>query len=207
MAWCETHCFANIGFDTSHQLALLRRSFKQGYRTVRIVLVYCPNDVCDLIPEWHEAGKRIYDRAAQLGPLRASYALDMLWCRWIAATDPDARDYHEIVLTGYSGAIWHQQTERLRELRELCRVYDADFAIVLFPFLHDLEDKRFHQAYAQLERFCEQEDIPFLSLLPTLQNNAQEELVVNRYDPHPNERAHALAAEAVEQFLDDLDAR
>jgi len=203
----ETHCFANIGLDTQAECELLQHAFGEGYRTDRVVLVYCPNDVSDLISEWHEAGERIGRRARQIGPLRASYALDMLWCRWVATTDPDACQYQEFMLEGYTGDIWHKQIERLRAIRDLCDANGAKFSIVLFPFLHDLDDERFHQAYDQLADFCEREEIPFLNLLPTLRAHGEEGLIVNRFDPHPNEWAHSLAADAVIQFLDELDAR
>ncbi|MBX3415907.1 MAG: hypothetical protein KF708_24715 [Pirellulales bacterium] len=203
----EANCFANVGLDTGAQLDLIRRAHEQGYGTDDLVLVYCPNDVCDLIPEWRAVGEHINERVLQLGALRASYALDMFWCRWIAATDPAARGHFDIVPTGYGGETWRRQTERLRSLRDFCRENDIRFSIVLFPFLHDLDDEQYHRAYDQLETFCAREEIPFLNLLPILAPHAAEGLIVNRFDPHPNERAHSLAADAILEFLDELDER
>jgi hypothetical protein len=46
-----------------------------------------------------------------------------------------------------------------------------------------------------------------LDLWPVLKPHLGEGLTVNRFDAHPNERAHALAAEAIErELLRDLTA-
>jgi hypothetical protein len=53
--------------------------------------------------------------------------------------------------------------------------------------------------------FCKSERIPVLDLEPTFRTHAGENLVVSRFDAHPNERAHAIAAEAIETgLLSDL---
>ena len=47
--------------------------------------------------------------------------------------------------------------------------------------------------------------IPVLDLAPVLEPHLAEGLVVNGFDAHPNERAHQLAAEAMErELLPDL---
>jgi hypothetical protein len=43
--------------------------------------------------------------------------------------------------------------------------------------------------------------VPHLDLLPVYVDYADAELVVNRFDAHPNEFAHSLAAEAIGRFL------
>jgi len=40
-----------------------------------------------------------------------------------------------------------------------------------------------------------------LDLEPVLRAHASENLMVSRFDGHPNERAHAIAAEAIEKDL------
>jgi lysophospholipase L1-like esterase len=44
-------------------------------------------------------------------------------------------------------------------------------------------------------------EIPTFDLLPVLSKRRPTELTVNRLDAHPNELAHELAAEAIEQEL------
>ena len=42
-----------------------------------------------------------------------------------------------------------------------------------------------------------------LDLLPAYRAHRDEDLVVNRFDAHPNERAHAIAAKEILAFLRD----
>lgn len=58
---------------------------------------------------------------------------------------------------------------------------------------------------ARLADFCKSEKIPLLDLDPIFRQHAGENLMVSRFNAHPNERAHAIAAEAMEQdLLSDL---
>ena len=76
-----------------------------------------------------------------------------------------------------------------------------DFEEEVFPFLDRLDDYPFASAHRALRTFAAQEGIPFCDLLPTYIEHREEDLVVNAFDAHPNERAHALAAEAILEFL------
>jgi len=43
--------------------------------------------------------------------------------------------------------------------------------------------------------------VPHLDLADTLLRHPSRQVVVNRFDAHPNEYAHALAADAIEEFI------
>ncbi len=74
--------------------------------------------------------------------------------------------------------------------------------MVIFPFVREVgEDYPFRAAHAQIVEFCKAEKIPVLDLEPVFRRHAGESLVVSRFDAHPNERAHAIAAEAIERDL------
>ena len=46
-----------------------------------------------------------------------------------------------------------------------------------------------------IAEYCRARKVPVLDLRPTLEPHASERLTVSRFDSHPNERVHALAAE------------
>jgi len=52
-----------------------------------------------------------------------------------------------------------------------------------------------------LSSFWKKLGTPYLDLSEVLAPHASEALVVNGHDSHPNERAHALAADAIDGFL------
>jgi hypothetical protein len=56
--------------------------------------------------------------------------------------------------------------------------------------------------HEQLGRFWRELQVPHLDLLPVYQGLKPQQLVANRFDPHPNEFAHKLAAEAIQKFLE-----
>jgi hypothetical protein len=60
--------------------------------------------------------------------------------------------------------------------------------------------------HAKVVAFCKSEQVPVLDLDPVLTPHVDEGLTVNRFDAHPNERAHALAAEAIRNELLDRSA-
>jgi hypothetical protein len=83
-------------------------------------------------------------------------------------------------------------------MRAQCARHGIELRVVIFPFLTTLgDDDPFAPAYDRLASHCADHQIPCLDLRPALVPHVAEGLVVNRFDAHPNERAHALAAEAI----------
>jgi hypothetical protein len=98
---------------------------------------------------------------------------------------------------------------KLEELRDFCEAHHIDLRIGIFPFLHNLgPEYPFEAGHEKIAEFCRHESISCLDLKPVLLPHVGEGLMVNRFDAHPNERAHALVAEALERdLLADLFAR
>jgi hypothetical protein len=100
---------------------------------------------------------------------------------------------------------WSLAQKNLLSLRRQTLRRGGRFALVIFPVLFQLdEDYPLKDVCDEIERFCRNQDIPVLSLLPTFMNKNAPSLWVSPFDPHPNERGHALAAEAIDGFLERL---
>jgi lysophospholipase L1-like esterase len=90
----------------------------------------------------------------------------------------------------------------IKALNSLCKENNSQLRLVIFPFLHNLgDDYPFKKAHSQISEACREMEIPTFDLLPVLSKRRPTELTVNRLDAHPNELAHELAAEAIEQEL------
>ena len=88
------------------------------------------------------------------------------------------------------------------KMRDDCADNGAEFRVAIFPFLHNLgPDYPFAAAHQRIVAHCQEAGIPVQDLAPALAPHIKEGLVCNPFDAHPNERAHALAAEALEQGL------
>ncbi len=137
---------------------------------------------------------------------RETYFFNLLYFRLLQFSRPEVRGYYSYLQESYESQAWERLERKLDELHELCTEHGIDLRIVIFPFLHNLEgDYPFHTAHRQLVHFFRERGIRHLDLEGVLRPHVSEGLTVNRYDAHPNERAHAIAAEAIEQhLLDDL---
>jgi len=199
----QIHVLANVGLDTGAEIILVNKLAAKGYVFDRVVLVYCLNDIGDLVSQQGEAFTRLIDGMAPGNWLtRNSYALNLFTQRYQAGRNPYVRNYFSFVREAYQGETWERQKARLREFRAAVESRGGRLAVVTFPFLDALgPDYPYKTVHEELDRFWRELGVPHLDLLPLFANLPARDLVVNAHDAHPNERANRLAAEALEGFL------
>jgi hypothetical protein len=199
----EIHVLARNGLDTGGELLGLQQLLANGYKIDEFVLVYCLNDVADMMPEQSEALARIDGELAQRGWLRNnSYFADILYHRYKARQDPYLAQYFSFVRCGYQGQLWEQQKQRLKAFRDSVQSHGGHLSVVTFPFFQALGPNYEYQfVHDELNQAWRELEVPHLDLLPVYQGIPANRLVVNRFDPHPNEYANKLAAEAIDKFL------
>jgi lysophospholipase L1-like esterase len=201
-AW-DIQVIAGNGMDTGPELATLTSMNQLHYPLDVVVLVYCLNDISDLIPSWQAVMLRL-ERESQHRNwlLRNSYFADAYYYRLKARFDPEIPQYYPAVLEAHRGPLWATQKERLVKLRALVEAGGGRLVVVTFPFLHALgENYEYRFVHEQLGEFWRAQNVPHLDLLPVYAPYRTAQLVVNRLDAHPNEFAHGLAAEAIDKFL------
>jgi hypothetical protein len=199
----EIHVIARPGFDTTNEIKSIEAITQNGYELDQVVLVYCLNDLQDLLPKCMETVQQVYAEADHSGWLRKnSYFLNLVWQRFIASTNPALKSYYLSIKDGYQSPVWQQQKERLLLLKQLVQSHHGSLSVVTFPFLQSLgRSYAFQSVHDQLGDFWKQLGVPHLDLLLCYSNLPPNKLVVNRFDPHPNEFANSLAAAAVDTFL------
>jgi len=203
----DIHVFAIDGWDTGAESDFVTQhipEFTKGrYGFDEVVLVYCLNDICDIVPGIGELDARI-QKAHEKGVLaRSSYLFDMLRFLWIVSTDDEIRGYFPKVESAYTGAVWDAQKVRLRALRDFVTSHGGRLSVVTWPMLHRLgDDYPFREAHRSLDAFWQAEGVPHLDLLDTFAGRSAGALVVGRFDAHPNEEAHRVASEAMVRWLD-----
>jgi lysophospholipase L1-like esterase len=199
----EVHMLAMQGFDTGDELHFLETWRAMNYQLDLVVLVYCLNDISDLIPERRAAFDRIQAQIKDTGWfLNHSYFLNTLGHRWQVARDPFMHGYFDLVLGAYEGPLWDEQARRLTQLRSTVESGGGRLAVITFPFMHALGPSYPYAAvHRKLETFWSDQKIPHLDLSPVFAGGKPAELTVNRFDAHPNEHANALAVEAINKFL------
>lgn len=100
---------------------------------------------------------------------------------------------------------WRAAQKNLRGIRDRTHRVGGRFAMVIFPVLYQLDDDYPLKGVCdEIERFCRQSDIEVLSLLPTYLNEDAPSLWVSPFDQHPNAYGHALAADAIYEYIEPM---
>jgi hypothetical protein len=198
---------AETGMNIAQVDNMVRISVEEkGYKFNTLVYVMCLNDI---EPYVDERGERYVDLGTPGPPviLRDTYFFNLLWFRLRLAMKPQVRNYYGDMAQAYQeGEPLRRFLRKFDDLHRLCENNSIDLRVAIFPFLHNLgPDYPFAPAHELLVLHCRENEIPVVDLFPVLEPHIQEGLVVNRFDAHPNERAHQLAAEAIEkELLSDL---
>lgn len=199
----EVHELGWFGLDTGREFAVLQKARDDGYELDQVVLVYCLNDIADLFKDWNAALAEIFADQNRGGWLREhSYFFDTIYHRYKAARDPRISEYYFFVRDGYRGPQWPTQQERLKGIRDYVAANGGRLLVVTFPFLQaEGENYEYQFVHDQLNQFWQGLGVAHLDLQSVFAGKSPGDLVVNRHDPHPNELANQLAADAIDQFL------
>jgi lysophospholipase L1-like esterase len=201
-AW-QVYAIAEVGWDTRDETDAMAALIAQGYRTDAIVLVYCLNDIPIDDSAWRRTVGPLFDHLARRPPVIGHSALlDTLDFRLQLLLNPGLRGYYDFVRDAYDGPALDVERASMVRLRDLATSHGIELAAVTFPFLHAIgPDYPFRRAHERLAAIWESLNVPHLDLLPAFEGRPARSLVVNAFDAHPNELAHALAATAIQQFL------
>lgn len=199
----------NLGQPGWHPVlneALLEKLVADGVQMRTVVHTFCLND----IEAFDENTSRYYQKLGRHSPsfflFRDTYFFNLAYYRVLQLRQPEIRNYYNFVQESYDGPAWDRMQQLLRQMHNFSQRHDIDLRMVIFPFVHNLgKDYLYESAHKKLAEFCRAEGMPVLDLLPVLTPHAGEGLTVSAFDAHPNERAHALAAEAIRRdLLSDL---
>ncbi len=165
-----------------------------------VVLCHVPNDIETLLPVSEESNPLKPPRSDLLH-FERSFLLDHLYYRFYAPRRAVAASFCDWLWDGYRDAtIWDRQRARYEAMIALCTERGVSLRVALFPLVRWWGDRYDPQAlHDQLGAFFVSRDIPVVDLLPVINGIDPTELVVNAHDPHPNQRANALFAEAIWQ--------
>jgi hypothetical protein len=193
---------ADAGTEPHWVETLLKSVFAERLPVHTVVYVVCLNDI-------ETFDKRYKDMSGELGShfptnflLKDTYFFNLVYFRMKQASIAGVRDYYSYLQDSYTSEAWNGMRAKFEDVRQLCADNGAELRMVVFPFLHNLgSDYPFGEAHRRIAEYCRESQIKFLDLKDVLEPHASAGLTVNRFDAHPNEKAHALAAEAIRQRL------
>jgi len=188
------------GTDLRWVKTVLQRVFAAGGRVDRAVYVLCLNDIESFYDQrmTRSIEQQTFEPPTFL--LRDTYFFNWLYFRSQLLFRPDVRDYYSFVREYYSGEPWQRFSVALIRTQTLCRDNNCELSVVVFPFMHNLgSEYPFRSIHEQIVELCKRRRIPVIDLESDLTAHASAGLTVNRFDAHPNERAHAIVAETIER--------
>lgn len=116
------------------------------------------------------------------------------------------KNVHDAILGEKRSECWDRANATLLAIAQGCQQRGIDLLVVVFPLLVDLERSYpFTAEVDEIVRFCHQNRIDCINLLPTFLGKKSELLWSLPSDTHPNQVAHRLAAETIFRTLSHPD--
>jgi hypothetical protein len=191
----EVRNYGVAGIETNYQLDVLL-PFAKSQGCDRVILGYCLNDPDDLLPR-----DRMFDRRdfPHVPTGERSYLADFLWFRLRQRGDKRIQGFFDWEKEAYDDPkLWGEQCRRFKEMVEFCRQKALRLDVVVFPFFHAWgESYGYDSCHDRVVEAFKRLGIDAIDLREAYRGIPASELVVNRFDAHPNELAHAIAARVV----------
>lgn len=198
----EIHAAAKPGLDTSTEVDILHNlTVSNHYQIDVVVLIYQINDIGEVMPGWKEGYTRMMaDGFRQSWLCQNSYFINLFYHRWQLRHDAYMAKYFDEIEAAYKGQLWEVEKMGLLAFQNLTKIRGGrQLLVVTFPYMD--QANRFKSVHAQLDRYWKEQGVPHLDLLSLFSHLPPAKLVANPHDGHPNEYAHQLAAQAIDEFL------
>ncbi len=193
---------ADAGRDLHWVEALLEELVADRLPVNVVVYVMCLNDIETFDERTMTWFARIGEERRHCFLIDDTYFLNLLYCRTVLARPGREGEYYALLHDAYNSSAWERMKRTFDDVRQLCDDNGIDLRIVVFPFVHKLgPGYPFGDAHRLIAEYCHAREVTVLDLRPVLEPHTGAGLTVSRFDSHPNERAHSLAAEAIEREL------
>ena len=102
---------------------------------------------------------------------------------------------------------WLDAKAYIAKLAAFTKAHGTKLLIASMPELHDVQHYRLQRITDLVHEAADENDVPFVDLLPYVQRVPSPELWVTPPDPHPNGLAHKLFAEGIFDALEKLSVK
>jgi lysophospholipase L1-like esterase len=117
----------------------------------------------------------------------------------------DWKDYYLGLVGDGNTPGWLNQKAAIKRLAEYCKEHDIKLLIAYLPELHELKNYPLQKITDLVRDAAAEDNVPFVDLLPYVQDHDPASLWVTPPDPHPNALAHKLFAEGIFAALQKLE--
>lgn len=201
----EIYNFGVGGYGTDDEINVLKeRGLK--YNPDAIIIGYMLNDFKNVDSNVSEpSSKRFVLPVVGFWLRSSSYLYYFIESRvnnilFVLTADKTHEQYMREALA--SEANQNHNAAYFTELKTISEQQDLPVLIVIFPIFQDMSNYSFADVHTFIQTSAENNGLYVLDLLPFYTNYTDDELIVSRDDRHPNEFAHAIAAEEIKRFIE-----
>jgi lysophospholipase L1-like esterase len=193
----EVMNLAWLGWDSREELRALDLLIPE-YSIDEVVLCYLPNDIEPLLPVSAEFNPTRAPKSRLLNT-STSFLLDYLYHRVWAPHRGTWGAYWDWLADGFENpGVLGQHAATLRAMHAMCQRHSAELRVALIPFIVTRGERyQTRRVHAVVKSVFADLGVPTVDLYDAVTGWPADKLIVNRHDPHPNELAHRLFAEAI----------
>lgn len=193
---------SKLGWNIQEEAAFLNEEAFHFNPDV-IILVTIPNDNDVGITE-----EPFYNQRITNSILWNSHLVRLLFIRWLWISFEYIHPEQNII--SHIRGLWAEDSSSLklyerhfRSMVSSAKLEGVDFLQVLFPLFYKLEPNGYpiYIYHEQAMRMAEETDVPCMDLLPSYLGYRSRALIISETDFHPNETAHAIAADSIDPFV------
>jgi hypothetical protein len=198
----EVYNLGRGGWNTKEEVEYLLGEGK-GFNFDGVILAYTLNDItADAVSEPPEF--RVYggNRILQTLILK-SYFFNFFYYRLVGMIEGTTREYDNWQRgLFFEEPTWTAHKNHFKKLKEGMGEKQK-LLVVAFPFMGQLgKDYPYLEVHHKLDDFFEGEGILYLDMVDDFLEREKGELMVNRYDAHPNEEANKIVAQ---KFFENIE--
>jgi lysophospholipase L1-like esterase len=186
------------GWGTRDEISYLQQG-GLGFQPDLVIVAYVLNDASyagdlDLWEDFRESYEKRW--------LRSSYVASWAWAA-VARRTLARRYVSSLVRAALSDtADWQESFRLLSQGQELTLTHGGRFLVCIFPFMFELDDRYpFAPVHRHIADYCLTHGVDVLDLFPAFKGHSDQDLWVHPSDPHPNEKGHAIAAQAMGDYI------
>lgn len=135
--------------------------------------------------------------------INRSFVFNYYYYRFSRLTNKQWKKHIDYQINAFNdNEILNKTDEQVKAITSILKTKKIPAVAIIFPYINLLGDNYpAIQAHQQLRKIFEKNGLLVADLFNRYQKYKPEELMVNKYDAHPNELAHQLATEEIYKLL------
>lgn len=193
--------FGKAGVDTEFEIKILKNDALL-YKPDIIILGYVLNDFRDHESQkisansylfWFDIFLKRYSYLYHFTSKGFNTALEALGLK---------KSYYQTIIDSFNSESNKKLNSKyFEELKRISKTNNSTLVVVIFPFIYKLDNYPFTEQHRIINQIINENDIIVIDLLLYFQHIDENKIVVSKYDNHPNELGHEIAAKAIYERL------